>query len=144
MAHGAFLKCILSAKKAYPALQKVDVGFAIQVEGAVACETGEQVIPITYERWAIREDVGKTSGMGRAPIVIYRPEFFGWTATFTLVGLETHLSPKGLCTLLAVGGARTGLGEWRPEKKGVHGTFEIAEVSDVRVAPTGDLARLMS
>ena len=70
----------------------------------------------------MREDVVRV-GMGSADLR-YRPMFEKWAATLD-VSFAPPFSGESVLALIDAGGAG-GVGEWRPEKNGVYGTFELA------------------
>lgn len=74
-----------------------------------------------------REDMVRV-GMGTADIR-YRPEFIDWTATVPVVLNERALSVEQLVNLFRIAGFSVGVGEWRPEKDGQHGCFDVTGVS---------------
>lgn len=72
----------------------------------------------------MREDMVRV-GMGTADIR-YRAEFPEWSATLTIRYNPRAISAEQIVNLLNFGGFSNGLGEWRPEKDGDHGTFHVA------------------
>lgn len=73
----------------------------------------------------MREDMVRI-GMGTADIR-YRGEFPEWTATLPIRYNARAISLEQLMNLVVIAGFSVGVGEWRPEKDGQHGTFEIAQ-----------------
>jgi len=82
-------------------------------------------IPLTFEKMVPRMDMVRTSGMTRTPDVRFRPNFINWSARLLIQYSDTLLQPQSIADLLYRAGD-VGVGEWRPEKNGTHGTFEIA------------------
>jgi hypothetical protein len=64
-------------------------------------------------------------------IMRHRPRFDTWGATFTLRINETLISPDLIHQLLTEGGQQIGIGDYRPEKGGPFGTFNVVEYSEV-------------
>lgn len=58
-------------------------------------------------------------------IMRHRPRFDDWSATFSLRVNETILSPDFVQRLLTEGGEQLGIGDFRPEKGGPFGTFNV-------------------
>lgn len=58
-------------------------------------------------------------------IMRYRPRWDQWSAEFSLEIDETVLSSEEVHLLLEEGGRRIGIGDYRPEKGGPFGRFEI-------------------
>ena len=83
-----------------------------------------QSIPIEYEKMVPRMDIVRTSGMARTPDVRFRPEFQFWKARI-IVSCSDQISAQTVVDLLNRAG-RVGVGEWRPEKDGQFGTFEVS------------------
>ena len=72
----------------------------------------------------IREDMVRV-GMGAADIR-YRGEYPEWSAVLTIRYNPRAMSAEQIINLLNFGGFSNGVGEWRPEKDGDHGTFHVA------------------
>ena len=71
-----------------------------------------------------REDMVRV-GMGTADIR-YRAEFPEWSATLPIILNMRALSIDQLVNLLNLAGFAVGVGEWRPERDGQFGLFEVA------------------
>ena len=63
----------------------------------------------------------------KGKIMRHRPIHFEWTARFDLVINEDVLPEKVVQQLLTEGGERIGIGDFRPEKGGPFGVFQIKE-----------------
>jgi hypothetical protein len=86
-------------------------------------------IPIQFEQRIPRMDITRTSGMNRTPDIRFRYEYRNWTAAIEIIFADT-MSVETVIDLLHRAG-RGGVGEWRPEKNGTHGTYQIlGEVTD--------------
>ena len=72
----------------------------------------------------MREDMVRV-GMGTADIR-YRGEFPEWSVLLTIRYNPKAMSDAQIINLLNFGGFSNGVGEWRPEKDGEHGTFHVA------------------
>ncbi len=70
----------------------------------------------------MREDMVRV-GMGTADIR-YRAEYRDWAALRTVVYLPSVISLDSIVALVEAGGMG-GIGEWRPEKGGTFGTYEV-------------------
>ena len=70
-----------------------------------------------------REDMVRV-GMGTADIR-YRAEFPEWSALLDITYNRRAVSLDELVNLLNIGGFAVGVGEWRPEKDGQNGRFEV-------------------
>lgn len=97
-------------------------------------------LPVVFEKMIPRMDMVRTSGMSRTPDVRFRPEFRNWKIRMIIVYSDTLYEVETILDLLNRAGS-VGIGEWRPEKMGTHGTFQItrsiqspAEVAEVKAA----------
>lgn len=72
----------------------------------------------------IREDMVRV-GQGTADIR-YRGEYPEWSVILTIRYNPRAMSAEQIINLLNFGGFSNGVGEWRPEKNGDHGTFHVA------------------
>lgn len=79
----------------------------------------------------IREDVVRV-GQGSTDLR-YRPMFHRWSCSVTWEVDGELLTEGDLCTLVNRAGFGVGIGDWRPEKGGEFGRFEIDEMFPVQV-----------
>lgn len=79
----------------------------------------------------MREDVVRV-GMGGTDLR-YRPEFTEWQTSVDITYVRSMLTRDSVLSLLDAGGMGVGVGEWRPEKKGDFGTFQIDDTRDIEV-----------
>lgn len=79
----------------------------------------------------MREDVTRV-GMGGTDLR-YRPEFTEWSTQVEVTFVKSMLTRESVLSLIEAGGLGVGVGEWRPEKKGDFGTFEIDTTRDIEV-----------
>jgi hypothetical protein len=80
-------------------------------------------IPLEYEEMVIREDCVRV-GMSQTDLR-YRPEFRGWRARICFEIDTRVLNTQDLINLANNAGFGIGIGEWRPEKGGEWGRFEV-------------------
>lgn len=106
-------------------------------------------IPFSYDKLVPRMDMVRTAGMTRAPDVRFRPQFVDWKARLLIEYSDTFLQPQSVIDLLHRAGS-VGVGEWRPERNGTHGTFDVLravvdpdEVADVRLSCSVPLKSLV-
>lgn len=85
-------------------------------------------IPGTYVEISgvpeMREDMVRV-GMGTADIR-YRAQFPDWGAVLRITYNRAAISDEQIVNLFEVAGFGVGVGEWRPEKNGQYGMFEVA------------------
>lgn len=77
---------------------------------------------------AMREDMVRI-GMGTADIR-YRGQFSEWRATVPIRYNANVLSAEQIANLFNVAGFGVGVGEWRPQRDGMHGLFHVATTED--------------
>lgn len=79
----------------------------------------------------MREDIVRLGMSGTD--LRYRAEFPEWSATLEIIYVRSALTQSSVLSLIDAGGMGVGVGEWRPEKKGDFGTFQVDESRDVEV-----------
>lgn len=82
---------------------------------------GEMLTKIQGEP-EMREDMVRTS-VGTADLR-YRAEFRDWSAQLRIAYVPHMIDLSSIVALVDAGGSN-GVGEWRPEKDGVNGTYEV-------------------
>ena len=90
-----------------------------------------QLVRIDFEAINSREDVTRDSGMTRAPRLTYRPEFMEWSAELYVRYMNELISIEQIADILDLAGSTVGVGDWRVDKKGSHGQFEVDHVDPV-------------
>jgi len=118
----AFKKGMLTAAMQVKGLKKTQLRTQLFVEG--------RSIPISYDEMTPRMDICRTSGMSRTPDVRFRPEFTNWKARLVIAYADA-LNEQTIVDLLQRAG-KVGVGEWRPEKDGTFGTYEVVRAIDDR------------
>lgn len=81
------------------------------------------MIPVEYKEKIMREDMVRV-GMGSADMR-FRGQLNGWSMKFLIQYNADVLSAEQVINLLSLSGFSCGLGEWRPQKNGDFGTFEV-------------------
>lgn len=79
----------------------------------------------------MREDVVRV-GQGGTDLR-YRPEWSEWRTQLQVTYVTSALTRGSVLSLIDAGGLGVGVGEWRPEKSGVNGTYRIDTDRDVEV-----------
>lgn len=113
------IKCAMASASTFvDGMSRKEILGAIFVEG--------QYLPLVYARCVQREDVTRVgSGMNKTATLAYRPEYHDWSVQVPIRFLENIVSASEVVNLLNLAGMCIGLGDWRIEKKGVHGAFEV-------------------
>ena len=74
----------------------------------------------------LRIDIGRNSGINRSAKHCIRPEFSQWEIPLVLKYIENgKYTLDQILSLINYGGFASGIGEWRPEKDGQHGMYEL-------------------
>lgn len=87
---------------------------------------GDELLEIQGEPH-MREDVVRI-GMDVA-MVRFRGEFTQWSVNVPIVYNQGIISLEQIVNLFRIAGFGVGVGEWRPEKNGVLGTWEVGTVT---------------
>lgn len=123
---------------------KVHVRGAIYVENPTG--SGEWLAKITLppgrngatvaaSDWPkMREDRVMVNGMGGRGTgkadLRYRPEYNPWCIEVALTFDSTIFQPGAVFNLVRIAGRRIGIGEWRPQKGGIWGRFDVEAVDN--------------
>jgi len=91
---------------------------------------GVSLAPIEGEA-TMREDVVRV-GKGGTDLR-YRPEFREWSTTLDVTYVTSALTQSSVLSLIDAGGLGVGVGEWRPEKRGDNGCYQVDPKRDVEV-----------
>lgn len=74
----------------------------------------------------MREDMVKVGGMSKSADIRYRGEFREWEIPLRMkVNKNGKYTIEQLLNCVVLGGFVTGIGEWRPERDGQYGMFEL-------------------
>jgi len=79
----------------------------------------------------MREDVVKVGRNGTD--LRYRPEFAEWSTTLEVIYVTSALTRGSVLSLIDAGGMGVGVGEWRPEKDGDFGCYQVDQTRQVEV-----------
>lgn len=75
---------------------------------------------------AMREDMVRVGGMSKSADIRYRAEFEEWEIPVSMLyHVDGKYSVDQLLNLINYGGMYCGIGEWRPERDGQNGMFEL-------------------
>lgn len=74
----------------------------------------------------MREDMVKVGGMSKVADIRYRGEFREWEIPLKMrINKNGKYTVEQLLNCVVLGGFVTGIGEWRPERDGQYGMFEL-------------------
>jgi len=104
----------------------------IFMRGEISDRDPQALVEIAGEP-RMREDVVRLGGPSRSADLRYRPEFPEWSTVLEVTYVKSSLSRASLLSLIDAGGMGVGVGEWRPEKRGEFGTYQIDPSREVEV-----------
>ena len=84
-----------------------------------------ELVPITGDP-SMREDMVRLQG--KTADIRHRGEFKEWSASVPVQVNASVLSVEQLANLFLIAGFAVGVGEWRPERNGQYGRFELGSV----------------
>lgn len=91
---------------------------------------GQQLFRIEGEP-RMREDVVRVNRGGTD--LRYRPEYPEWSAILKVVYVKSALTRNSVLSLIDAGGMGVGVGEWRPERRGDFGCYQVDQNREVEV-----------
>lgn len=91
---------------------------------------GQQLVPIEGDA-VMREDAVRV-GRGGADLR-YRGQFTEWRALLVVTFVTSSITRSSVVSLIDAGGMGVGVGEWRPEKGGDFGTYQVDPTRTVEV-----------
>jgi hypothetical protein len=118
----AFKLATVGAARFYQTLKMTELRQFLFFRGEMSSQCGQQLARIDGEP-KMREDVVRLS-MASTDLR-YRPEFPEWRTELIVTYVSSCLSRDSVLSLVDAGGLGVGVGEWRPEKKGDFGTYQI-------------------
>jgi len=119
-----FKAATVGASRFYTGLKMTELRQFLFFKGIFTKADPQQLVEIhgTPER---REDVVRLAGAARTAYLRYRPMFPEWTATLEVTYVHNKLAQESVISLIDAGGLGVGVGEWRPERKGDFGTYQV-------------------
>jgi hypothetical protein len=130
-------KCMFKGKPAFPTLAfklamvnagallgipKPAIRAAVFVKSAISTE----FVEIKSDKCVMREDPVRVGPYNnRVADLRYRPEYPNWRVTLQIIYRDDLLTAEQVVALAQNAGFSVGVGEWRVEKNGQHGTFEV-------------------
>lgn len=86
--------------------------------GVIGYDTNNKMV-------TMRRDVVRLGGIDKPADLRYRGQADSWSMEFLIKFNADVLAPEWVLNLLNTAGFSCGLGEWRPERNGASGTFEV-------------------
>lgn len=110
-------------------LKMTEVRQMITVHGDVSDDGTQELAPLIGEP-VMREDMVR---VGMTTDLRYRAQFTEWATALVVDFYPSVIAQESVLSLIAFGGQTVGVGEWRPEKGGQNGTYEIDAEREVKV-----------
>lgn len=89
------------------------------------------LLRIYGDKPAMREDMVKVgSGLNKTATLAYRAQFTIWALRVTGRFNASVLPAEAFAFLIAEAGSTSGIGEWRNERKGMFGSFHLADLDE--------------
>jgi len=105
-------------------------GYAVfHVNGEL--HNGEDFTEIIGDKPTMREDTIRLSGITRTADLRYRGEFKNWKVNLNIEYLPALVTSEQLVNWFNFGGSVGGMGEYRIEKGGTFGRYEVGEIKQV-------------
>jgi len=106
-------------------------GVPMKADGLIAGSfVRTALVPLFAHEPMIREDVVRLSGIGRTPEMRYRPEYPAWGVILDITLNPQVISIGQLASLFQIAGHGVGIGDYRPERDGDCGTFEVVSTGE--------------
>ena len=120
----AFKNAIVSAARfAGKDLPMTVLRGAFFIHGDAKGASGEELVTLKFGECRMREDMVRV-GMDTADMR-YRPEYADWSVSLTIEFNEGVISVEQIVGLVKIAGFSVGVCEWRPEKDGQFGRFDV-------------------
>lgn len=118
----AFKAATISAARLYgKSLTMVGLRQQLFMRGPIG-DDGQQIAVLSGQP-KMREDIVRVGINGTD--LRYRPVFDEWSTTLEVTYIKSVISRDTVLSLIDAGGLTVGVGEWRPERKGDFGTYEL-------------------
>lgn len=106
-------------------------GLSMKAEGVIeSAFVRTSLVPLVAHPPIMREDVVRLSGPSRSAEMRYRPEYPDWGVELDVVLNGQVVSIGQLATMFQAAGHGVGVGDYRPERNGDCGTFEVVSSAD--------------
>lgn len=86
----------------------------------------------------MRSDPVRLAGPGRVASVAYRPGFWPWRIRVPVVFNTSVIGEAQVVNLFNIAGFSVGIGDWRPERSGTFGQFQVQSVEEGIHTPEHD------
>lgn len=114
---------MIDAGYRYMGLNKVDLRQDMQIQ--------REFLEILSPPPVMVEDVVRLAGIQRPADLRYRPYYEPWEMELPITFKPDRLTETQIVTMLSHGGFGGGIGEWRPSRDGLYGTFKVKSAQEV-------------
>ena len=116
---------IMGAKRGGLDVVATELRGSFFLEGATEASTVD-IAEIISDTPIMREDMVKVGGMSKTADIRHRPEFRNWIIPLRMTyNINGKYSLEQLLNCFNVGGFACGIGEWRPERDGQMGMYQL-------------------
>jgi hypothetical protein len=122
-----FEGCLVDAAKQFKIAGKNKATYSKYVGATVSIEP--EAIAIAPAKWE-PFTIAAVNPMTAGRMMVTRPRFDKWGAEFQIICEDDDVAVDTMEQILAEGGKFTGIGDWRPAKKGKFGKFRIVEFKE--------------
>lgn len=99
---------------------------AMRIEGATEMSTADFAEIVTSDVPKMREDMVRVGGRSKSADIRYRAEFTDWEIPLNITyHKDGKYTLEQILNMINYGGWYVGIGEWRPEKDGQMGMYEL-------------------
>jgi len=119
---------------------KIAARQAFRVEGQAMNQSGilegstvrTALVPLIAHPPTMREDVVRLSGPSRAAEMRYRPEYWPWGVELDVIINPQVIGFGQLVSMFQAAGHGVGVGDYRPDRNGDCGTFDVVSDKDFK------------
>ncbi len=116
--------CITEASKQFKIIGKGKSTYSKIVASTV--DIMPDMIPLQADKYEVFR-ISAVNPMTKGRMMTERPRYNKWKATFEIIVNDPAVPINVINEILEHGGKYVGIGDWRPDKKGMFGKFLISE-----------------
>ena len=115
----AFKLAAIRGAKSIPDVPMTDARSMFRIKSS----NPQMLTPLRYEDLLMGEDIVRI-GRGSSDLR-YRGYFYRWEVDLAIEYNHAATLPETVILMFDIGGFGTGVGDWRPERGGIYGTFHV-------------------
>ena len=124
-----FRNCMIEAGKQFKIAGKGKSNFSKLIGSAV--EIAPAIIHIEGEKYDIFR-ISAVNPMTKGRMMVSRPKFNDWVCNFEIITNDDGIDGETVKEIFEHAGKYVGIGDWRPDKKGIYGKFMITSFHEVK------------